>query len=375
MVRALTTFLLAFAFISVCSPARAAEPGAVAEVSAAVMVVGEGSPITLDQATLGFLSLLTELRAGGLAKPDQCTVRLKFLPGSGEKAAAGVLEVRYPSAGDPEKYLSLATKCLEGALLEMHRATAGHLARRCELAERRKAEAEHLAGAYLEELQSLRKKATQQGAFPDSMDDQFAKLKEERLSYRVEIAGLSAQHEAVMEQIKACHERLQAEESAHQAVLKELERIVSLREQQTTQVRRMVAAGVAQAPEPIRAEVDLAMSRADLAKHRQLALQESRSEPLRQLNQQLADVQIQLAAAEARVRVIDRTLAELDSDELRKLVDDCRRAEHRWKRALQAEEQADAEFAEIRARHDAIALPRLVLFRRDQPGNQPPDSD
>ena len=89
---------------------------------------------------------------------------------------------------------------------------------------------------------------------------------------------------------------------------------------------------------------------------------------MEQLDEQLADVQIEMSAVEAQFIAVDRAVKELVSPAARKLAIDYDRTSRRLDNALAEEAAAAAEMAELRRAVEAIPEPRVVVISPDASG-------
>lgn len=332
-------------------------------IDAVAIIVGDTSTIDFGEMTLHSLAHLAGLDRGA-PDADKDYYLEYTIDYEGEMSCR--LTGFCPQGTDPNEYLDAAQRRFQEVVSKVHEASMGPLRYRSDVAAQHRAEAEALAEHLTDEVEVLLKKAIDADVFPDTLDQQLGSLKNDRLTLRAEIAGFRARHEAIVTQIKVQSDKLAAAADQGQDVLNELETIVDLRTTQLDAINQMFKSAAASMAEVLDARVKLSTAKADLAERRRQIALEAGSKLLEGLNQQLASVQIELAAASARLEVIDRTLASFESDDVRALVNDYQRATRRLTRALAQEEFAATQLAKTQNAVDAVQPPRVVVFRRSR---------
>jgi len=255
--------------------------------------------------------------------------------------------------------VGLVQKRLQAAFDEISEANAAEFLERLNLAGSQLDRARARVMDSRNEVETYRSALIRAGGFYGGIDEQLNRLKETRLNLRVENAGLQARHESILEHIEESAEKLKRAETEEE-LLPELEKIVKLREGQLARVRELISKGVESTATSHEVSVQLATARADVAKRRAEIAHKSGSQQLHQLNQQLVDVQTEIAAAEAQLQSIDELLKPLESGEVRKLVGDLEQATREWDNAVAQERLAVEEYSAAKRALHAVPRPRVV---------------
>ncbi len=354
-------------------PADGPLPAGPKEFSAMVVFVGGKSIGVVDQQMVDWLFSSDDFAT--IKGPDDYGVECRLLSAESDKSIIGILTVHYTGKVDPNECVTVAQKHLQNALSKIHQVNMEAPRRELQQADKRRARAEAEVEAATLDVQRLREKGqellrqlgTIPGAFSGAPDQLLAKLKEDWLSLRVELAGLKARHVSIMEHIEERHVTLQSAEMQQHEFLSELVKIVKIREEQVAIVRALVERAVNPPTNLNEVEVQLATARADLARHRQVIAQKAGSQLLGGLNQQLADVQIEMAAAEARLKAVERALQDLGGKQVQELAINYDRARRRLDSALVEEQAAAAELAQLRRSLQAMQEPRVVIISQEKP--------
>ena len=267
-----------------------------------------------------------------------------------------------------EEYLAWARKRVQNLLDKVHRMNIAARMDQLRQAHKRKGRAEAMVDALSKELQPLGEKGPASASFTAGLDQQLTELKGNQLTLRVELAGLRARHESILKHIGDRKEKMQEAEKQQEEVLSELVKTVETREQQVAMFVTHHKRGTVSTMDMMEAQVQLSTARADLAERRQLIAQQAGAGLLEQLDEQLADVQIEMSAVEAQFIAVDRAVKELVSPAARKLAIDYDRTSRRLDNALAEEAAAAAEMAELRRAVEAIPEPRVVVISPDASG-------
>ncbi len=262
-----------------------------------------------------------------------------------------------------KKIVALAEKKFEQALREIHEANMAPLYDRLKRAEFRLAEARDVAEKRRIDVQSLRTRLVQFDASPEGIDQQQNTLRQDRLKLRVELVGLKARREAIVRAVAEASDKLNAISDEQQRELAELAKIVDLRGQQLARVKGLYKGNSASISEIQQAELEVARAKADLAERRRLIAQQAGSEQLSRLNQQLADVQIEMSAAEARVAGIEAMLNRLQSKEVLELLAQYGQATQQLEYARAEEKAAFEQVAEAKKTAESTPAPKVVEIR------------
>jgi chromosome segregation ATPase len=222
-----------------------------------------------------------------------------------------------------------------------------------------------------QEMQQLRNRAITLGVIPGSLDAQLAGLQKSQLDIRVELAGLSARREAIVNRVAEMQKQQAEKQAGSQQVLDELTKVVELHMEQFARIRELQKTGTAPTSEVGRVQIELAKARADLESRRHQFAQEAETEALSLLNQQLADTQIEDQGKRAELMVIEETLAKLQSDEVRNTVDVYDRAVRQLESAVDEERMAAKQLSELKMQHDAMHEPSVLFIPQGLPEEKP----
>jgi len=266
-----------------------------------------------------------------------------------------------------KKVAALAEKRLEETLLVLHKASMESLYQRVRQAEQRLLEARAVAEKRQSDLQSLRTRLVQLDASPGDIDQQQNTLRQDRLKLRVELVGLKARREAIVKAVAEASDKLKAITDEQERELAELAKIVDLRGQQLARARELAKQAALSTSDVQQAELEVARAKADLAERRRLIAQQAGNDQLSRLNQQLADVQIEMSAAEARVAGIEQILNRLQSKEVLELLAQYGQATQQLEYARAEEKAAFEQLAEAKKTAESTPAPKVVEIRGPAP--------
>jgi len=264
---------------------------------------------------------------------------------------------------ETKKVVALAEKLVEQALLQIYNTNMASLHERIRQAEEHLEQARAIAEKGRSELQTLRTQLIRADASPEGMDQQQNTLRQDGLKLRVEMVGLKARREAIVKAIEEAAHKVKATSDAQQPELAELQKIVVNREQAVSRAQQLAKQAAVSLAELRAEELLLSRVRADLADRRRVIAQQAGSEQLGRLNQQLADVQIEMAAAEARVADIEKMLARLQSKEVLDLLGEYGRATQQLEYARAEEKAAFEQLAEAKKTAESTPAPKVVEIR------------
>ena len=304
----------------------------------------------------------------GEATPKPESYEVGFTPITSRPGGAvlGLLSVHLRETRPPEeikKVVALAERLLERALIQIHKANVESGLERLRQAEQHLDEARAIAEKRRTEIESLRTQLSRTDASPEGIDQQQTTLRQERLKFRVELVGLQARREAIVKAIEEANVKLKAVADEHQRELGELAKIVELRQQQLARISGLVRQGAAPTTETQQAELEVSRAKADLAERRRVIAQQAGSDQLGRLNQQLADVQIEMSAAEARMAAFDRLLDQLQSKEVLELLSQYGRATQQLEYARAEEKAAFEQVVEAKKMVESTPGPRVAEIR------------
>lgn len=389
MHRPLAVLLFALALAAIAMPDRLAaqrSPGPGGFLfGEMVAIYGEKPVISLDPEKVRLLWALADRWEIGPAAPKDCSIELLVRPAESvpfdpECCTIASLSVRYTGESEPnrqqkDQYIAWARQRLQNVLSKVHEMNKAPRLNQLRRAQERQTLALAMANAARDRLEKTgdtgQRLIAQLGlvpaAFSGGLEVPLATFQEDWLTLRVEVAGLKARHEAIVKHIETRSEKLKSFQQQQQEVLSELAKIVELREKQVQAAIHGRGQGVVAVAEVDEAQVQLATARADLARQRQLIAQQAGSGQLDRLNEQLADVQIEMAAAEARLEVGEEVVGVIGHINVRELAIEYEGASRRLKNALAEQDAADAEAVQLRVDVEAVPPPRVVIISPDKP--------
>lgn len=163
---------------------------------------------------------------------------------------------------------------------------------------------------------------------------------------RMEIVALEARSEAITERIAMLGERTGVDKDDH-PVLRELAKVVEIRRGELSRIQHLAERGSVGNQELEEVQLALAMAEAELHEARMKLVERGRGELLAALNEQLIDVGVEIAEKTARLEFLEDRLEEIRRPELLEL-------RHRYERdveiALPIAQQALKDAAVRKAR-------------------------
>jgi hypothetical protein len=304
------------------------------------------------------------------AEPGQSQgyeVSFHCLSVSPEGYTLGVLGVE--GAGGAEEMLSSAQQTLEGALQEVHRLGVGPFIERVKQAQDRVEQAEKLIETQTNELGSLQAAARAEGQTLEPQDPQLlASVRRDNLSLRAELAGLSAQRQAIVGEIAKATDKVDATKDDERLILEGLTQALRLRIQELERLHGLRDAGTVSASEVARAEVAVAQAQAELAERRLTLAQQAGGGQLGRLNERLVETQIAITAAQARLEETQKAIEQLERSSYNPaspLVIAYQRTRRALDGAQAEQEAAAAELARVKMARDAIVAPKVTVIRRE----------
>lgn len=226
--------------------------------------------------------------------------------------------------GQPAASRLLTTLCdrLQAALLAVSSADENRLKAQLAAAEEELQHVEHDLGALRELRQELCKRAGRSDLSRTSVESTLLNLEQTRADAQLQLEALSAREQALARQISEIGKRVD-ETMASSEVLKELQRVVELRELAFQRVKKLDEGGRVSAAEAEQAERELVVARAQVAQYRETATHEVGGGLLADLNRQLIQLSIDSAEARARLQFVDTQLDDLRKRDVLALADEC----------------------------------------------------
>jgi len=262
-----------------------------------------------------------------------------------------------------KKVTELAEKLIEQGLLEIHKTNMASLDEKVRRADAKVSRARLGVECDQYRLQFVRTQLIQLDASPEGIDQRQNTLRQDQLKLRVDLVGLKARREAIVKAVQDATGRLKAISDEQQRELAELSKIVDLREKQLARARELAKQAALSTSDVQQAELEVSRARADLAERRRVIAQQAGSDQLSRLNQQLADVQIEMSAAEARIAEIDQMLARLQSKEVLGLLAQYAQAAQHLDYARAEEKAAFERAAEARTAAESTPAPKVIEIR------------
>jgi hypothetical protein len=258
------------------------------------------------------------------AHEDGVVIRFKLLQQWVSEEATIVGEVHVAIGSEwprvAEEFLADVCKRLERALARVGEADEARLQ---EGLAQLDAQLEQVNGRF-EKLDEVRRKLWEQAGRADlsreRIEDLIRQLEEDKADFELKLAGASAREQALLQQIARIGHK--AEEAAQESgVVAELRKVVELREKRLEQAQRRFDEGVVSAQEVGELQEQLALARAELAKHEEQVGERVGGGTLGGLNQQLAELSIEAAELEAALKHVRERLGEIQAKGLLELAD------------------------------------------------------
>ncbi len=276
----------------------------------------------------------------------------------------------------PSKVLQLALKRLQQTLQAIHQANLKPLQENLDRAEQRFHRAAEEAARHADEMQSTRRQLIQADAVPEGLNEQLLRLKQDHLTLQVDLAGLAARRRVILEHIERTRAELQdtkgfGEFLSMDPILRQLPRQVILQQQQVELAADAASRREIGKQEVNKAKILLAQLNADLEKRcselqTAWAARQIGTGQLSKLNEQLVEVQIAIAAAEAQEEVIGKVLSQLESREVQGLVDQYREASTALQYAQSARQATAEDVLKAEDALRAVREPKITVIQ--QPG-------
>jgi hypothetical protein len=342
------------------------------QASVLLVIIGEPSTFALSE------GIARSLVPNAVSRPYQgerrlYEVRFSLLPGGRAGSAFGLLEARLvtspierPGPAEASKVLASAQQRLQQVLIEIHKANMEVFRGQVNRAAQRRDRARQMVERRTADVAAIQLEAAKTGQSLEPPDSQlFVAVRRDNLSLRAELAGLAARRTAILEHLAEVKHELDAAKAQQQPVLDELAKVVKLREDQLARTRSLFEKGLTPQAELMKLDIELAQARADLAERRRQIAQQAGSEQLSQLNQQLVDVQIEIAAATARLEKTAEALQELEVLACSPLAIDHQRAQRALQNALAEQEAAATALAEVMETLQTAPAPKVIAIGRD----------
>jgi hypothetical protein len=241
--------------------------------------------------------------------------------GSGELSGYIRLQLGEPITGDPffrahkdAKYKEPATRFIAAICRHLEKAIDEIVQR--EVQKQLKQEVVLLAGERkvaeqaVTELHEKRAKLAEASAgIPQSvLEESVSNLQRQQQTLELELAGMKGRAEAIQQRLSKFAEEAKKEEKQDE-VVKNLERVLSIRAQQLERYRALHKAATVPESEVLKAEEDVAMAQVELAQARRLAAKGKTDEADR-LNSQLTDIAIGAAEAQTKLQFVEKRLVD-----------------------------------------------------------------
>jgi hypothetical protein len=274
-------------------------------------IVEERKLVVADEELIATLSL----NLFGSTVPGEMSGYLRLQLGEPAQSDQVFLRAdRYES-----KYRQPATRFISAVCEHLERAL-DEIAQR-ELRKQLKQEVELLAGERkvadqaVAELRDNRAKLAEVSAgIPQSvLEESVSNLQRQQQALELELAGMKGRAEAIQQRLAKSAEEVKKEEKQDE-IVKNLERVLSIRAQQLERYRALHKAATVPESEVLKAEEDVAMAQVELAQTRRLAAKGKTDEADR-LNSQLTDIAIGAAEAQTKLQFVEKRL----EDNLEKL--------------------------------------------------------
>jgi len=219
-----------------------------------------------------------------------------------------------------EEFMAAICSRLREAIVETHERYMEQLENRLGAAHRRADD----ASERLAKLQATQREFSQDAGQADLSRENITKTisasEKEKQKLEMELAGLQARREAIEKQIAKVGGKVSAK-LKDDPVAKELQTIVELRKEKVAWLEKLVGSGRAPQFDLVDARAELAQAKMELARRREEIRQAGGDEVARKLNEELAELSIQTAELEGRLKHINTQLKNIKAKELLELAD------------------------------------------------------
>lgn len=222
------------------------------------------------------------------------------------------------------------------------------------------------------------------GGLPsEAIGNQCRELQTQKLMLDVELAGLRARREAVLQRLAISEKRVAERREEPDFDLKRLEATVRLHQnnyKRLLEANRRIPGSISQG-EVEQARLELERAQLEIESHRQARKRQPQDELLAALNGQLAQIDIDAATVEAKLRAIEKLLSRLEPENLRRqaalqaLAADVEATNSRLEQVVDQRAAARRELARLEERTGAMQPPKVTLLDELTPGLTAPAED
>ena len=255
--------------------------------------------------------------AGGIVDGAPFLLEFKPFPGGREGCVMGVLSVKNSQLVPDEKLLGDIRSRLQTILTKLAEPISAEPANELvHFAACEAAVAEHEAKSLSQRAQNLHKQLLQAGIAPEGLDESIAMLERQRLTMKIEQAGLRSRREMLMVQLHRSGDELRVEKEKASAGLEKMREIVGVYAKRLDAIHKAAAKGAVPPAEVAEMETKLLTAQAELEEHSRAIARECGGETIAQLNKQAIEAEIGLHALEERLEVVKKQLEMFNSKDI-----------------------------------------------------------
>lgn len=266
-----------------------------------------------------------------------------------------------PSHDMARRVLDAAFHRLRDALVGSAAADRADLERQLALARDELADAEAEYSRLQERQNALREKAGRIDLDPQAIGNELSDLRANLRNLELQTVARQAREAALAERIAEIGARVERE-LGENTVVREMERVLELREQELARTRRLVESGQAGEAELLAALEQVARSRAEIAERRHAARMQAGGDQLASLNEELADLATQTAEAEAHRAWLQDQLNELGGRDVLRLAAEFERESLGEWIARSRRNSAEARLLELERQLRSIREPQVHIL-------------
>jgi len=298
-------------------------------------------------------------------RPILRTPGMRDIPGVSQETLLGVVQLQIFDSDSParaEELLASICARLEKALVEANNKRSNKLQEQAEFAEKQYRQANKKVMVW----QSRQRRFTAEAGVSDlsrgKILDEIRGLEKEKRELEMDMAGLQARREALEKQIGRRGDEA-SKKLKDDPVARELEEIVKVREIEFRRVGKLVAKGVTSERERNDAREKLARAKAELALRREALTKRADGDVLGKFNTELAELSIELAEQQGRLKMVNEHLARIRDKKLLALADEFEREVMlKLPLAMEDAERAFQWHSELRRQKDAVRPPTVTVI-------------
>jgi chromosome segregation ATPase len=262
---------------------------------------------------------------------------------------------------EAEKLFRAMVDLLHQALVTQAEADIARVAAQVQNAKKEVTEASHELESLYAMRQALQSQAKRAQLSPDLIQAETQAIESQKRQIELDLAGQQARRKAIEEQIAKVGERAQRPSEADQIRRKVLEERLNLVTEEYGQVEKLHEKEFITATELQKARIKIIEAQGELALHH-AQMKEQKGEMMEKLNDELVELSIDAAEAEARLNYLREQLAMLQSKELLNLARDYEKLGQAIPGVQDRLERAKRQEREVLARQEQTATPTVTVL-------------